>query len=61
MEKKYPIESDARQAPPSFDEMVELIKKLFVDYLEDVLKSPPHEIEKAWQRYKCLNHLYQDE
>lgn len=61
MEKKYPIESDARQTPPNFDEMVELIKKLFTDYLEDVLNSTPTEIEKSWERYKCLNHLYQAE
>lgn len=55
-EKKY--ESDARETPPSFDELVDMIKKLFVDYLEDVLKSPPSETEKSWERYKTLNHLY---
>jgi hypothetical protein len=53
-------ESDARQTPPSFNEMIGLIKKLFTDYLEDVVKSKPDEIEKAWERYKTLNHLYQD-
>jgi hypothetical protein len=61
MEKKYPIESDARLTPPSFDEMVGLIKKLFTDYLEDVMKTPPSQIAEAWERYSCLNHLYQDE
>src|SRR5688572_25775311 len=53
--------SDARPTPPSFDELVELIKKLFIDYLEDVIKSPPSEIAKSWERYKVLNHLWQDE
>jgi hypothetical protein len=53
--------SDALQHPPSFDQMVGLIKKLFTDYLEDVMKTPPSEISKAWERYKTLNHLYQDE
>ena len=64
MEKKYPVESDARPAPPSFDEMVELIKKLFTDYLEDIVRPKmftDNEIEKSWERYKTLNHLYQDE
>lgn len=53
--------SDALQHPPSFDEMVGLIEKLFKDYLEDVLKSNPEEIEKSWIRYKTLNHLWQDD
>jgi hypothetical protein len=53
--------SDALQHPPSFNEMVGFIKKLFTDYLEDVMKTPPSEISKAWERYKTLNHLYQDE
>lgn len=60
MEKKYSVDSDARQTPPSFDEMVELIKKLFTDYLEDVIKSKPSEIAKSWERYKVLNHLYKN-
>jgi hypothetical protein len=51
--------SDALQHPPSFEQMVGLIKKLFTDYLEDVMKTPPSEIGKAWERYKTLNHLYQ--
>lgn len=59
-EKKFAHQSDALQHAPSFDEMVGLIKKLFTDYLQDVLKSSPEEIEKAWMRYKTLNHLYQD-
>lgn len=50
--------SDARKTQPSFDELVEIIKKLFTDYLEDVIKSKPSEIEKSWQRYKVLNHLH---
>jgi hypothetical protein len=58
---KSTAESDARQTPPSFDEMTSLIKKLFTDYLEDVLKSSPEEIEKAWVRYKTLNHLYRED
>lgn len=53
--------SDARTTPPSFDEMVGLIKKMYSDYLEDVLKSKPEEIEKSWERYKTLNHLWRDE
>lgn len=59
MEKKY--ESDALQHTPSFDQMVGLIKKLFTDYLQDILKSTPEEIEKSWERYKTLNHLWRDE
>jgi hypothetical protein len=58
-EKKY--ESDARATPPSFGEMVEMIKKLFTDYLEDVIKAKPSEITKSWERYKTLNHLFQEE
>jgi len=58
---KEELDSDARQTPPSFDEMVGLIKKLFTDYLEDVVKSKPSEIAKSWERYKVLNHLYQNE
>lgn len=53
--------SDALQRPPSFDEMVEMIKKLFTDYLEDVIKAKPSEIAKSWERYKTLNHLFQEE
>lgn len=53
--------SDALQHAPSFDEMVGLIEKLFKDYLEDVIKSKPSEIGKSWERYKTLNHLWQDE
>lgn len=53
-------DSDARQTPPSFDEMVEMIKKLFTDYLEDHVKSKPSEITKSWERYRALNHLWQD-
>jgi hypothetical protein len=55
--------SDALQQPPSFDDMVGLIKKLFTDYLTDIQKNAftAEEIEKAWERYKILNHLYQDE
>lgn len=52
--------SDARTTQPSFDEMVELIKKLFTDYLEDHVKSKPSEIKKSWERYRTLNHLWQD-
>lgn len=55
------MENDARPTPPSFDELVELIKKLFTDYLEDYLKTKPTEIAKSWERYKVLNHLWQDE
>jgi hypothetical protein len=58
-EKKY--ESDARATPPSFGEMVEMIKKLFTDYLEDVIKAKPSEITESWERYKTLNHLFQEE
>lgn len=58
-EKKY--ESDARATPPSFGEMVEMIKKLFTDYLEDVIKAKPSEITKSWERYNTLNHLFQEE
>jgi len=61
MEKKYPIESDAWPTPLSFYEMVGLIKNLHTHYLEDVLKANPDQIEKSWEQYKTLNHLYRDE
>jgi uncharacterized protein DUF551 len=60
MQNKYPIESDARTTPPSFDELVGLIKKLFKDSLEITKAFTVDEIESGWQRYKTLNHLYQD-
>lgn len=52
--------SDALQHPPSFEQMVVLIEKLFKDYLQDIAKKAftPEEIGKAWERYKTLNHLY---
>ncbi len=53
--------SDAIQRPPTFEELVGLIKKLYFDYLEDVLKNTPEERERSWKRYETLNHLYQDE
>lgn len=55
--------SDALQHAPSFDDMVGLIKKLFTDYLQDIRPKmvTPEEIDKAWERYKTLNHLWRDE
>jgi hypothetical protein len=62
MSNSHETQSDALQHSPSFDQMVAMIEKLFKDYLTDVRKNAiTHEsIEKAWQRYKTLNHLYQD-
>ena len=65
-EKKYPIggyapDSDARAQAPIFDEIVGLIEKLFKDSLEMTKAFTAEEIEQGWQRYKTLNHLYQDE
>ncbi len=53
--------SDALQHPPSFEQMVGLIEKLFKDSLEMTKAFTAEEIEQGWQRYKTLNHLYQDE
>lgn len=55
--------SDALQHAPSFNEMVGLIEKLFKDYLQDIRPKmvTSEEIDKAWERYKTLNHLWQDE
>lgn len=55
--------SDALQHPPSFEQMVGLIEKLFKDYLQDIRPKmvTSEEIDKAWQRYKTLNHLWQDD
>lgn len=53
--------SDALTHAPSFDEMVGLLEKLFKDSLEMTKAFTAEEIEAGWQRYKTLNHLYQDE
>lgn len=65
-ENKYPNyapDTDARSQAPTFDEMVAMIEKLFKDYLKDIRKNvlTDEQIEERWQRYKTLNHLYQDE
>ncbi len=52
--------SDARTTPPSFDELVGLIETNFKDVLRYAVGSTPERIEKAWERYKVLNHLHQD-
>lgn len=52
--------SDARTTPPSFEEMVGLIEKLFKDFLQSQKCFTDDEIEEGWRRYKTLNHLYQD-
>lgn len=61
MSEKKPIESDALQYGPSFKEMVNLIERLFKDSLEMTKAFTHDEIENGWQRYKTLNHLYQDD
>lgn len=53
-------DSDALASPPNFDQLVAMIEKLFRDYLTDVMKEPAKGIDKAWERYKILNHLYRD-
>lgn len=53
--------SDAAVFPPSFDEMVGLLEKLFKDGLEMTKAFTTEEIEAGWVRYKTLNHLYKDE
>lgn len=53
-------DSDALASPPNFDQLVAMIEKLFRDYLADVMKEPAKGIDKAWERYKILNHLYRD-
>lgn len=59
----YAPDTDARSQAPTFDEMVAMIEKLFKDYLKDIRKNvlTDEQIEEGWQRYKTLNHLYQDE
>lgn len=52
--------SDALASHPNFDQLVSMIKKLFYDYQEDVLKASKDRIDKAWERYKTLNHLFLD-
>jgi len=52
-------DSDALASHPNFNQLVSMIKKLFYDYQEDVLKASTDRIDKAWERYKTLNHLFQ--
>jgi len=50
-----------REATPSFDDLVALIEKNFKDYLRRSQAFTDAEIEDGWERYKAINHLYQDE
>lgn len=49
-----------REQTPTFDQLVSIIEKNFKEYLRQSRAFTDEEIENNWQRYKTLNHLWQD-
>jgi hypothetical protein len=59
--EQYINDISEKESAPDFNGMVALIEKNFKNYLQSTKAFTDKEIEDGWQRYKALNHLYQNE